>query len=110
MPEWGPDAHPPLEWLSSSSRPPSRDPSVVGVSPREVAQRLKTATPSIILNQFTGAAQNPQGLPMATNSIIVEMWMLEPGQEVIVGRQLHKVLTNPKSVGEYTPAAARMRG
>ena len=27
MPEWGPDAHPPLEWLSSSSRPPSRDPS-----------------------------------------------------------------------------------
>lgn len=86
------------------------DPAVVGVSPREVAQRLKTASPSIILNTFTGLAKNPQGLPDATNSLIVEMWMLEPGQEVIVGRQIHKVLTNPKSVGEYTPSAARMRG
>lgn len=86
------------------------DPSVVGVSPREVVQRLKTATPSIILNTFTGAARNPQGLPDATNSLIVEMWMLEPGQEVIVGRQIHKVLTNPKSVGEFTPSAPRARG
>ena len=79
------------------------DPAVVGVTPTEVAQRLQTATPSIVLNTFTGKARNPQGLPPATNSLIVETWMLEPGQEVIVGRQIHKVLTTPKSVGQYTP-------
>ena len=83
------------------------DPAVVGVMPREAAQRLKTATPSIILNTFSGVAKNPQGLPDATNSLIVEMWMLEPRQEVIVGRQIHKVLTNPKSVGQYTPSATK---
>ncbi len=86
------------------------DPAVVGIMPREVAQRLRTATPGIILNSFTGAAKNLQGLPDATNSLIVELWMLEPGQEFIVGRQIHKVLTNPKSVGQYTPSAARTRG
>jgi L-seryl-tRNA(Ser) seleniumtransferase len=86
------------------------DPAVVGVMPKEAMQRLQTATPSIYLNSFSGAAQNPQGLPAATHSLIVEMWMLEPGQEVIVGRQIHKVLTNPKSVGQYTPSAARTRG
>jgi L-seryl-tRNA(Ser) seleniumtransferase len=85
------------------------DPAVVGVMPQEVAQRLRTASPPIILNSFTGAATNPQGLPPATHSLIVETWMLEPGQEYIVGRQIHKVLTDPKSVGDYTPNARRMR-
>ena len=79
------------------------DPAVVGVTPREVAQRLRTDSPPIILNEYTGAAHNNQGLPPATNSLIVETWMLEEGQDAIVGRQLHKVLTNPKSVGQYTP-------
>jgi uncharacterized pyridoxal phosphate-dependent enzyme len=76
------------------------DPAVVGVTPKEVAKRLRSDSPPIILNDYTGAAQNNQGLPSATNSLIVETWMLEPGQEVIVGRQIHKVLTDPKSVGQ----------
>lgn len=83
------------------------DPAVVGVTPREVYMRLRTDTTPIFLSDYTGQAKNPQGLPSSVNTIIVETWMLEPGDEYIVGRRLHKALTDPKSVGTYTPRPAR---
>lgn len=83
------------------------DPVKLGVTTVEVQARLRTGTPAIELHPSTGAKVGSEGLPSGTNALIVGTWMMNPGDEAIVGRQIHKVLTNPKSVGEYTP---RVRG
>ena len=83
------------------------DPVKLGVTTAEAQARLRSATPAIELHPSTGARVGSEGLPSGTNALIVGTWMLNPGEELIVGRQIHKVLTDPKSVGEYTP---RVRG
>lgn len=68
------------------------DPERVKISAREVARRLRDGTPSIELNPATGSkAQN--GLPTSENTIVVGVWMLQPGEEMIVARRLAEVLT-----------------
>ena len=78
------------------------DPAVIGASARELQVRLRTATPSIELNPHTASTTASQGVPAQPNSLVVTTFLLNPGEERIVGQQIRKVLKNPKSVGAYS--------
>ena len=77
------------------------DPGVIGASARELQFRLRTATPCIELNPHTGSMSPSQGVPAQPNALVVTTFLLNPGEEFVVGRQIRKVLKNPKSVGAY---------
>jgi uncharacterized pyridoxal phosphate-dependent enzyme len=79
------------------------DPDVIGASARELKVRLNTATPCIEINPHTGSGSSSQGVPAQPNALVVTTFLLNPGEEFIVGRQIRKVLKNPKSVGTYRP-------
>ncbi|HZY62735.1 MAG TPA: selenocysteine synthase [Edaphobacter sp.] len=61
------------------------DPAVVGITPKEVMAKLEAQNPSVVL---ASADENTLG---------VSTWMLQPGEEVIVGRELRKVLKSAKA-------------
>jgi len=65
----------------------------VKIAPLEVAKRLRSGTPSIELNPSTGRREGSAGLPSDENTIVVGVWMLEPGEDAIVAKRLHEVLT-----------------
>ena len=65
----------------------------VSISPKEVAKQLRAGTPSIELNPATGSTETSAGIPKDANKIVVGVWMLEPGEDVIVARRLREVLT-----------------
>jgi uncharacterized pyridoxal phosphate-dependent enzyme len=64
----------------------------VKIQPGEVMTELRKGTPSIELNPSTGR-KNAAGLPSDENTIVVGVWMLEPGEDLIVARRLKEVLT-----------------
>lgn len=68
------------------------DPSTVGVTVPEVLDRLRAQKPSIELNPNSGHKPN-QGIPSDANTLVVGVWMLQPGEAEIVGRSLHAALT-----------------
>lgn len=72
------------------------DPQRVKIRPGEVAVELRRGTPSIELNPMTGK-KNGAGLPCDENTIVVGVWMLEPGEDLIVARRLKEVLGNAAS-------------
>ncbi|HUK48576.1 MAG TPA: hypothetical protein VLW06_13325, partial [Terriglobales bacterium] len=57
----------------------------------------------IEVNPHTASTTSSQGVPAQPNALVVTTFLLNPGEEVIVGRQIRKVLKNPKSVGTYPP-------
>ena len=59
----------------------------------EVAQALREGTPSIELNPNSGQPAN-QGIPSNANTLVVGVWMLQPGEDAIVGRRIREVLTS----------------
>lgn len=65
----------------------------VKIAPKEVARQLRAGTPSIELNPATGSSQASAGIPKDANKIVVGVWMLEPGEDVIVASRLREVLT-----------------
>jgi L-seryl-tRNA(Ser) seleniumtransferase len=64
----------------------------VKISPKEVAKQMHAGTPSIELNPATGSTEGSAGIPNDANKIVVGVWMLEPGEDVIVARRLREVL------------------
>lgn len=68
------------------------DQSKVKISATEVAQKLRAGTPSIELNPSTGK-RNAQGLTGNEDAIVVGVWMLQPGEDMIVAKHLHEVLS-----------------
>jgi L-seryl-tRNA(Ser) seleniumtransferase len=72
------------------------DPAVVGISPKQVQERLRHEQPSIELNPATGTSGRFGSLS-TENTIVVGTWMLQPGEAEIVGRQLRAVLMHPKT-------------
>lgn len=64
----------------------------VKIAPLEVARNLREGTPSIELNPSTGRREGSAGLHSDENTIVVGVWMLEPGEDAIVGRRLREVL------------------
>jgi L-seryl-tRNA(Ser) seleniumtransferase len=66
------------------------DPKQLGITPLEVAEELRSGTPSIELNPATGTDE--RGLTGTPNSIVLSTWMLEDGEERVVASRLHSVL------------------
>ncbi len=64
----------------------------VKISPREVKEQLAKGNPAIELNPVTGSKEGSAGLPTDGNTIVVGVWMLQPGEEMIVARRLRDVL------------------
>jgi L-seryl-tRNA(Ser) seleniumtransferase len=69
------------------------DPSVRGVTTREIVTALRDGTPSIELNPNTGHPPN-QGIPSDANTLVVGVWMLQPGEDAVVGRRIREALTS----------------
>ena len=65
----------------------------VKISPLEVKEQLSRGTPSIELNPATGRDEGSTALPSDANTIVVGVWMLQPGEDMIVARRLREVLT-----------------
>lgn len=61
------------------------DPSVVGITPKEVAAKLEAMNPSIVVASAD------------ENTIGVSTWMMLPGEDAIVARELRKVLKSAKA-------------
>lgn len=69
------------------------DQEKVKISPRDVMAELRKGTPSIELNPATGSRRGGSaGMPADANTIVVGVWMLQPGEDLIVGRRLQQVL------------------
>ena len=68
------------------------DPTVTGVTTTEVMAALRGQTPSIELNPNSGNRPN-QGIPSDANTLVVGVWMLQPGEDAIVGRRIRATLT-----------------
>ena len=64
----------------------------IKISAREVAEQLRKGNPAIELNPATGSKE-ARGLAPEENTIVVGVWMLQPGEEMIVARRLHEVLS-----------------
>jgi len=63
----------------------------IKIRPVEVMAELRKGTPSIELNPQTGKKPGA-GLPSDENTIVVGVWMLEPGEELTVARRIKEVL------------------
>ena len=68
------------------------DPTATGVTTSEVVAALRAQTPPIELNPNTGHKPN-QGIPSDANTLVVGVWMLQPGEDAIVGRRIRAALT-----------------
>ena len=68
------------------------DPTVTGRSTPDIVAALRTEEPAIELNPNTGHKPN-QGIPSDANTLVVGVWMLQPGEDAIVGRRLRAALT-----------------
>jgi L-seryl-tRNA(Ser) seleniumtransferase len=69
----------------------------VKILPLEAMAELRKGTPSIELNPSTGR-KNAAGLPSDENTIVVGVWMLEPGEDLVVARRLKEVLARAAGV------------
>lgn len=70
------------------------DQSRVKISPRDVMMELRKGNPCIELNPSTGSTRGASaGIPANANTIVVGVWMLQPGEDMIVARRLREVLT-----------------
>src|SRR5437763_2025067 len=58
----------------------------------EVIQKMRAGKHRIELNPSTGGAPASAGLPGGPNTIVVGVWMLQSGEDQIVGRRLREVL------------------
>jgi L-seryl-tRNA(Ser) seleniumtransferase len=68
------------------------DPVVTGVTTVQIVEALRRGTPSIELNPNTGEKSN-QGIPSDANTLVVGVWMLQPGEDAIVGQRIRAALT-----------------
>lgn len=68
------------------------DQSRVPIAPIDVAAALAKGTPAIELNPGTGHESGAAGLKSDAHTIVVGPWMMQPGDDLIVGRRLREVL------------------
>jgi len=68
------------------------DAARVRTSGREVMKKLREGKPRIELNPATGGGPASAGLPSSPDTIVVGVWMLQPGEDIVVGRRLREVL------------------
>ncbi len=76
------------------------DPKRLMITPAQVADELRHGSPSIELNPATGMTAVSSGLPSDENTIVVGVWMLQPGEDLIVARRLREVLNRAAQDGK----------
>ena len=62
------------------------------ITGREVMVKLRQGKPRIELNPATGGGSASAGLESGENTIVVGVWMMQPGEDLIVARRLREVL------------------
>jgi uncharacterized pyridoxal phosphate-dependent enzyme len=70
----------------------SFDQSRIKITGLEVMQKMRQGSPRIELNPATGGGPASAGLPGGPNTVVVGVWMLQPGEDLIVAKRLHEVL------------------
>ena len=68
------------------------DQTRVKIAPLDVARVLREGIPAIELNPSTGRKPASAGLPGGEDTILVGVWMLQSGEDLIVARRLREVL------------------
>jgi len=68
------------------------DHSRIKISASQVAEKLRQGSPCIELNPSTGK-RNAQGMTGDKDTIVVGVWMLQPGEDMVVAQRLHEVLS-----------------
>ena len=68
------------------------DASRIKTTGREVMQKMREGKPRIEINPATGGGPASAGLPGGENTIVIGVWMLQSGEDLIVGRRLREVL------------------
>ena len=68
------------------------DQNRVRITGAEVMQKMRAGKPRIELNPSTGGAPASAGLPGGPNTIVVGVWMLQPGEDLVVAKRLREVL------------------
>jgi L-seryl-tRNA(Ser) seleniumtransferase len=70
------------------------DPGIAGVTTGEIVAALRSGNPAIELNPNTGQKPN-QGIPADANTLVVGVWMLQPGEDAIVGQRIREAFSKP---------------
>ena len=73
------------------------DPTRIKLTGREVMEKMRQGRPRIELNPATGGGPASAGLPAASNTIVVGVWMMRPGEDLVVAQRLHDVLRGAAS-------------
>jgi uncharacterized pyridoxal phosphate-dependent enzyme len=68
------------------------DPNRIKITGAEVMKKMREGKPRIELNPSTGGAPASAGLPGGPNTIIVGVWMLRPGEDMVVAKRLRELL------------------
>jgi L-seryl-tRNA(Ser) seleniumtransferase len=68
------------------------DPDRIKIAGAEVMQKMREGKPRIELNPSTGGSPASAGLPGGPNTIVVGVWMLQPGEDMVVAKRLREVL------------------
>jgi uncharacterized pyridoxal phosphate-dependent enzyme len=68
------------------------DQNRIKITGAEVMQKMRQGKPRIELNPSTGGAPASAGLPGGPNTIVLGVWMLQPGEDAIVAKRLREVL------------------
>jgi uncharacterized pyridoxal phosphate-dependent enzyme len=68
------------------------DASRIKTTGREVMQKMREGKPRIEINPATGGGPVSAGLPGGENTVVIGVWMLQPGEDLIVGKRLREVL------------------
>ncbi len=68
------------------------DQSRIKITGMEAMKKMREGRPRIELNPSTGGAPASAGLPGGPNTIVVGVWMLQPGEDMIVAKRLREVL------------------
>jgi L-seryl-tRNA(Ser) seleniumtransferase len=64
----------------------------IKIAGAEVMQKMREGKPRIELNPSTGGSPASAGLPGGPNTIVVGVWMLQPGEDMVVAKRLREVL------------------
>src|SRR5947209_8004241 len=68
------------------------DQNRIKITGAEVMKKMREGKPRIELNPSTGGAPASARLPGGPNTIVVGVWMMQPGEDVIVAKRLREVL------------------
>ncbi len=68
------------------------DPNRIKLTGKEVMAKMREGTPRIELNPATGGGSASKGLESEASTIVVGVWMLQPGEDLVVARRLREVL------------------